>query len=227
MKEKAEETLSEMRSTEMKAQNDFAMLEQSLNDGITVANDKISVAKSSEGAKTQEKSDAEGDLTATTAAKAADEKYVAQLKHDCEESAANWAARQESAAAEMGAINKAIEILSEGVRVLLLQSGTKSKNDNLAQYDDDDDKPAAAADAPARAKLVQKLKDMSHKFGSYALMEMAGSAAMDPFVKIRGLIEDMIGKLLKEAQEEATQKAFCDEEMGKSNKAKEEKTLTP
>merc|ERR1719161_3474969 len=36
----------------------------------------------------------------------------------------------------------------------------------------------------------------------------------------------MIAKLLKEAQEEATQKAFCDEEMGKSNKAKEEKTLT-
>merc|ERR1719265_2220875 len=49
---------------------------------------------------------------------------------------------------------------------------------------------------------------------------------MDPFVKIRGLIEDMIAKLMKEAQEEATQKAFCDEEMGKSNKAKEEKTLT-
>merc|ERR1719159_1593062 len=57
-------------------------------------------------------------------------------------------------------------------------------------------------------------------------MEMAGSAAMDPFVKIRGLIEDMIGKLLKEAQEEATQKAFCDEEMGKSKKAIAEKTLT-
>merc|ERR1719482_470187 len=169
---------------------------------------------------------AEGDLTETEAAKAADEKYVAQLKKDCEEAAANWAERQESASAEMGAINKAIEILSEGVRVLLLQSGAKSKNDNLAQYDDDDDKPAAAADAPARAKLVQKLKDMSHKFGSYALMEMAGSAAMDPFVKIRGLIEDMIGKLLKEAQEEATQKAFCDEEMGKSNKAKAEKTMT-
>merc|ERR1719454_2545586 len=67
---------------------------------------------------------------------------------------------------------------------------------------------------------------MSRKFGSYVFMELAGSAAMDPFVKIRGLIEEMIAKLLKEAQEEATQKAFCDEEMGKSNKAKEEKTLT-
>merc|ERR1719207_258928 len=47
----------------------------------------------------------------------------------------------------------------------------------------------------------------------------------DPFVKIRGLIEDMIEKLLKEAQEDATHEAFCQEEMGKSTKSKEEKTM--
>jgi len=174
------------------------------------------------GAKTEEKGQAQGDLQETNAAKAADEKYVAQLKHDCEEAAANWAQRQSSAQAEMGAINKAIEVLSEGVRVLFLQSGTKT-----AEVDDDDaDTAAQPAVNSARAKLVQKLKDMSHHFGSYALMEMAGSAAMDPFVKIRGLIEDMVAKLLKEAQEEATQKAFCDEEMGKSNTAIKEKSLT-
>merc|ERR550537_1178217 len=51
-------------------------------------------------------------------------------------------------------------------------------------------------------------------------------AQSDPFVKIRGLIEDMIAKLMKEAQEEATQKAFCDEEMGKSKKSQDEKTMT-
>merc|ERR1719265_611352 len=225
MKEKAEETLSEMRSGEMKKYNDFAMLEQSLNNGITVGNEKISNAKSMIGAKTQEMSEAKGDLGETTAAKEADEKYVAELKHDCEVAAANWAERQSSASAAMGAINKAIEVLSEGVRVLLLQSGSKMKN-VLDQYDDDADAPAQSASDPMRAKLVQKLKDMSSKFGSYALMEMAGSAAMDPFVKIRGLIEDMVAKLLKEAQEEATQKAFCDEEMGKSNTAIKEKTLT-
>merc|ERR1719453_1876203 len=55
---------------------------------------------------------------------------------------------------------------------------------------------------------------------------MASMAASDPFVNIRGLIEDMIEKLLKEAQEEASQKAFCDEEMGKSKASKAEKTAT-
>jgi len=122
----------------------------------------------------------------------------------------------------MSAINKAIEVLSEGVRVLL-QTGAKLKD--VSDDADDSDAPQAAQNF-ARSRLVTKLKEMSSKFGSYALMEMAGAATSDPFVKIRGLIEEMIAKLLKEAQEEATQKAFCDEEMGKSKTSIAEKTMT-
>merc|ERR1719160_2340165 len=54
-------------------------------------------------------------------------------------------------------------------------------------------------------------------------MQLASVAASDPFVKIRGLIEEMIATLLKEAEEEASQKAFCDEEMGKSKKSQADK----
>merc|ERR1719428_444287 len=50
-----------------------------------------------------------------------------------------------------------------------------------------------------------------------------GAAASDPFVKIRGLIEDMLARLMEEAAEEASQKAFCDEEQGKSLTAQKEK----
>jgi len=39
MKEKAEETLTDARNTELKAQQDYNMLEQSLNSGIAVAQD--------------------------------------------------------------------------------------------------------------------------------------------------------------------------------------------
>merc|ERR1719327_1317902 len=51
-------------------------------------------------------------------------------------------------------------------------------------------------------------------------MQLVASARSDPFGKIRGLIEDMITKLTKEAAEEADQKSFCDEEIGES-KAKQ------
>merc|ERR1719421_2198502 len=84
-----------------------------------------------------------------------------------------------------------------------------------AQYDDD---KAAAT----RAQLVRQLKEMGSKFHSYVMMEMVSAAATDPFEKIKGLIGDMIAKLITEANEEASQKQFCDEEKGKSNKAKED-----
>merc|ERR1719446_815014 len=40
--------------------------------------------------------------------------------------------------------------------------------------------------------------------------------------KVKGLIEQMIAKLEAEAEEEATEKAYCDEEMAKTNAKKEE-----
>merc|ERR1719473_410954 len=227
LKEEAEESLSGTRSAEMKAVQDYEMLEQSLNNGITVATDQISTAKSALGLTTEELNKAKADLGETEASKAADEKALAELKKDCEEAAAGWAARQESAQAEMAAINKAIEVLSEGVRVLLQTKSSKRSRNVLDKYDDQDDSPAPVDSMqPVRQRLADTLKGMSKKFGSYALMELAGSAVSDPFVKIRGLIEDMIAKLLKEAQEEATQKAFCDEEMGKSKASEEKKTMT-
>merc|ERR1711972_779741 len=40
-----------------------------------------------------------------------------------------------------------------------------------------------------------------------------GAGGSDPFVKVRGLITDMINKLEAEAEAEATEKAWCDEQI--------------
>jgi hypothetical protein len=224
MKEKAEEELTSARNAETKKAQDYDMLSMQLKMGIKVAEDKIGVAKKTIGAKTEELNTAKGELGETQKSKAQDEETLATLKHQCEEAAMAWEERQKSARAEMGAINKAIAILSEGVRVLL-QVGAKThrrSGGRLDEYDQDEDSDANPAQADAnspRPALVQKLKSLSHKFHSYAFMEMAGAASMDPLGKVKGLIEEMIEKLLKEAQEEATQKAFCDTEIGKSKKS--------
>merc|ERR1719291_1290609 len=47
-------------------------------------------------------------------------------------------------------------------------------------------------------------------------MKYGGGAGSDPFVKVKSMITDLISKLEKEAEEEATEKAYCDEQMGKT-----------
>merc|ERR1719159_1647875 len=122
----------------------------------------------------------------------------------------------------MAAIDKASEILTTGV-VAFSQVGVRHKMKHLSDMDADDEDDTSSS-SYLRNQISSKLQQLGKKYHSFALMQLAGRASSDPFVKIRGLIEEMIAKLLKEAQEEASQKAFCDKEMGESKKSQEIKT---
>jgi len=223
MKSKAEEALTDARRGETKAQHAFSMMKQSLENGIKILMEKKAAATTSSSAASEEMGSANGELVETVKALAADKAYSATLKGECDAAAASWAERQKTAAEELAAIQKAKDILTSGVRVFVQVKAIKGKGfiDENSVVDDDNDK-----DSQRRAAIVQKLKDIAHKSHSFAMMEMATAAGSDPFVKVRGLIEDMIAKLVEEANQEATQKAFCDEEIGKSKKSQAEKTAT-
>ena len=45
-------------------------------------------------------------------------------------------------------------------------------------------------------------------------------------VKVRGMVEDKIARLLEEAADDVDQKPFCDEEIGKSEKSQSEKEVS-
>jgi len=208
MQGKAEESLSGTRKDEMEAAHAYALVKQGLEDEIKVANKQLSEATLTRSTTEEELHSAEASLSETEETLAADTKYLEELKQSCTTKATEWAARQKQAAEETAAIQKAKDILSEGVKVFLQTSSrTRLQSETEASLD-------------ARSQVVSILKKLARTENSYALAQLASQARSDPFGKIRGLIEEMIAKLTDEAAEEADQKSFCDEEMSES-KAKQ------
>jgi len=66
------------------------------------------------------------------------------------------------------------------------------------------------------AALAQLASRMS------VVVRYGGKDGADPFEKIKGLISDMISKLVKEAEGEATEKAYCDEQLATTEAKKAE-----
>merc|ERR1719335_22613 len=56
------------------------------------------------------------------------------------------------------------------------------------------------------------------------MIKYGASAGEDPFVKVKGLIKDMIAKLEQEAAGEASHKAYCDKEMAGTKEKLEDLT---
>merc|ERR1719353_997829 len=207
MQEKAEASLSSTRKDEMEAAHAYAMLKQGLEDEIKVNKKQLGEATLTRSTTEEEQHSADTALTEEKETLAADEKYLAEVKQDCETKAKEWAMRQKQAGEETAAIEKAKEVLADGVKVFLQTSAKLRVKSADEAYD-------------TRAQVVRVLTKITQKAHSYKLMQLLASARSDPFGKIRGLIEDMIAKLTKEAAEEADQKSFCDEEISES-KAKQ------
>jgi len=79
-------------------------------------------------------------------------------------------------------------------------------------------------------QAITSIKALAKQHHSSALAQLASrmqtvakyGAGADVFAKIKGLVSDMIAKLEKEAEEDATEKAYCDEEMAKTEEKKGE-----
>merc|ERR1712048_256852 len=85
----------------------------------------------------------------------------------------------------------------------------------------------------ANFEAVRFVRDLGEKQESSALVQLAGRMAQamragsrngqDPFAKVKSLIKEMIEKLLKEAEADATEKAFCDKELAETEQKKADK----
>merc|ERR1719263_1403572 len=75
---------------------------------------------------------------------------------------------------------------------------------------------AARHKSPALAQLASRMN---------SALRLGSSSGQDPFAKVKGLITDMLSQLEAEAEEDASEKAYCDKEMSETA-AKKDDTST-
>eukprot|EP00929_Paragymnodinium_shiwhaense_P069377 TRINITY_DN349_c0_g1_i1.p2 TRINITY_DN349_c0_g1~~TRINITY_DN349_c0_g1_i1.p2 ORF type:complete len:697 (-),score=333.44 TRINITY_DN349_c0_g1_i1:140-2230(-) len=220
MQEKAETQLSELRKAEVTAKNNYSMLKQGLDDQLANENKDMDAQKSGKAAAEEGKATAEGDLSVTIADLKTSTETLEQSRSQCMTVASDHEASIASRAEEVKVINEALKILEATT------SGAEAQTYSLLQT------RISSQSELARSEIVVAVKKLAKKHHSSALAQLASriaavesfgrSSGGDPFVKIRGLIQDMISKLENEAAEEATEKAYCDEELSKTKAKKEE-----
>merc|ERR1719329_932544 len=192
------------------------MKKQSLEDEIKYASADLDEAKKSSAANEEKKSTAEGDLDVTTKALNEDKADLASLHHDCMTKASAHETETSSRGEELKALATAKKIIVEATGFTqtssFIQLASSEKNNQIVHVLK---KLATSQHSPALSQLASRVQ---------SAIRLGNSAGEDPFAKVKQLVSDMLAKLTKEAEEDATQKAFCDKEMAETKAKKEDKT---
>jgi len=209
MEDKAEASLTEVRKGESEGQMNGAMLKQGLENEIKNLNKEKDESTSKSASTAQALAQAEKDIAVEKQGLAEDEKYLRDLKRDCQSRAGEFEVEAKDNQAELKALEAAKAILLKKFAAFVQVRARVAVRDDVSE--------------DAKARALKSIELLGKRLHSTALVALAYRAAADPFGKIRGMIEEMIAKLLQEAAEEATQKAFCDKEIGESKAVKAEK----
>merc|ERR1719316_517035 len=232
MKDKAENQLNEIRKSEMNAKHNYEMLKQTLSDQLSADNAELAEAKSGKADSEETKASAEGDLAVAKTDLADAEKVLGNMHVDCMQKAQDHEVSGKSRAEEIQTLQAARKMISATT------GNAETKTYSFLQLDaHHQGRHVHNSILQTRADLsnfevVNLLRKLAKEQKSTELNQLAARVGAvirygtsnheDPFVKVRGLIQDMITRLEKEGAEEADHKAYCDAEMAKTKKHREE-----
>ena len=153
-----------------------------------------------------------------------DIKAKSELHHECMSKATDFEAEVKSRGEELAALAKAKQIINEAMASALDQQS--------AGLDEATSFLQMSTGTSAQVQAVHLIRELAKKHHNPMLAQLAArivsvgrgrTSASDVFAKVKDLIRDMVEKLEAEAEADATQKAFCDKELGETNTKKDQK----
>jgi hypothetical protein len=223
LKAKAEEQLATLRKEESNTKQNYALLKQSLEDEMAYNTKEKSDEQAFKSETAEAKATAEADLASTTQLLKDTEAAFKATQADCMKIATDHDTSVAGRNAELKTIAEAKKIL------MTTTSGASEETYSFLQTERSSLVTSADLKGAEVSRFIKRLARQQHSEALAqlasrvsALLKYGAGAGEDPFKKVKGLIRDMIAKLEAEADAAATEKAYCDEQMAKTEAKKSE-----
>jgi chromosome segregation ATPase len=221
LKTKAETQLAELRKAESNTKQNYELLKGSLQDEMAYNTKEKKETEAFKNEQEETKATATADLATTTKHLEETQAALKSTQEDCLKTASDHDESVANRAQEKKVVEQAKKILMETT------SGAAEETYSFVQLSS----LRSSVDLKG-AEVTRMVKKLAREHHSQALNQLASkiSALMqygrrngeDPFVKVKGLIRDMIAKLEAEGAAAAKEKAYCDEQIAKTEAKKSE-----
>jgi len=197
MRDTFEANLSTSQREELENQRIYEQLKAAKTEEIQAGQEQID-KKNEQMASTREaNAEAKQNLEDTQNSLAADQAFLADLKMRCGQTDAQWEQRQAARLEEVQAVGEALKILSGGDAH---DTFTSTFNNFLQKGTD-------------RSEASKILSAAATKFHNPKLSNLATAVRLDAFTKVKKAIDDMIGQLTREKDDEIKHKDWCNESL--------------
>jgi hypothetical protein len=242
---------NDLDAEEAEKKHTFDMAQGARLNQIKALEQSLAEAESQSAEAEEAKAKAEDEKTKTTEDKDSDNTFMMDLTSQCEAKATAFDARSKTRSAELVALSEATATLKGEVSgnynankklVGLVSKKAKKGPMTIEQQEDMD---AAEDDEEISAflqddvsfmqkkqtrsqrrvvlrKMMSFLTKQQRSLKSDTLSTLMIQMKEDHFVKVRGMIKDMIAKLEADAASDGDQKAWCDSEMEKATSSRDE-----
>jgi hypothetical protein len=214
---KFKKELEDVETEEANQAQAFNLEKINLDNSIDYIKKEIFEKQTLKAKRASESARAKSDLAATKTALAEDETTLKDMEATYAAKSDQFAENQKVRKAELEAISKAIEIMSDPAA-----AGSYEEHINFAQKTSLLQIRSARSRVSSRQRVASFLEKKARALHSTVLKEFAKQAATSPFDKVITMIKDLVAKLKEEAAKEAEHKKWCDEQLH-DNKIKREK----